>query len=124
MYWFFIRLVSAEILADLFWWWRADRRLRKLKPARWYRPAAAGWFAFQAGSFIWVLLARFRGVQVHFWALPLAAVYLWHLLILPTWLLCMLISGLGHLISAAIRRIRRPHPSRKITGTGTVIFQV
>ena len=40
MYWFFIRLVSAEILADLFWWWRADRRLRKLKPARWYRPAA------------------------------------------------------------------------------------
>jgi len=85
MYWFLLRLVGAELLADAVWWWWADFRLRGLKHARVYRLAVAAFSLFQFIGFATLILSRLRGFQIHLWAPLLTAVYLWHLLVLPLW---------------------------------------
>jgi len=92
MYWFVLRLLGAELLADGIWWWWADFRLRKLPRSGVYRIGVAAFALFQIAAFVTIILSRFRGFQVHLWAALLTAVYLWHLLVLPLWVLAMVLS--------------------------------
>src|SRR5437762_12014705 len=83
MFWFFLRFLLVEWIADLLWWWWADRRLRRLARARWLRAAVAAFVLFQTVSFLLIIASRLKGFELPLPAIPLAAVYLWHLLLLP-----------------------------------------
>ena len=106
MFWFFLRFLLVEWVADLLWWWWADRRVRVLRGARWYRLGIAVFVVYQTVSFWIIIASRLKGFEIPFPAVPLAAVYLWHLLILPMWVIWMAMAGLGRGVRRLVRRIR------------------
>jgi predicted MPP superfamily phosphohydrolase len=82
----FVMIVLASLLAaDLLWWWRADRRARRLPHALGWRLLIGLFMGGQIALLLWTLAGRIPA------ALPLgrppqflsAAAYLWHLLLLP-----------------------------------------
>jgi predicted MPP superfamily phosphohydrolase len=92
-----VRLILTVVfLLDVYWWSRADHRLRPLRRSRLWR-ALLGLFA---GTLLLLLLSRVVPPR-YAWRLnrhvplPLiASVYLWHLAILPIWVLLTL-AGRG-----------------------------
>src|SRR4051794_2859368 len=90
----FFPIIFGTPLLGVLWLFWADRRLRHLKNPRRWRIAAGIFAATMLGGFIWVLLAR----RLHIAAMPptpiLAAVYIWHLLVLPLTLLSAIVAGL------------------------------
>jgi predicted MPP superfamily phosphohydrolase len=118
----FLPIIFGTPLLGVLWWFWADRKFRCLKHSRRWRIAAGLFAATMLCGFIWVLLAR----RLHIAAMPpvpiLSAVYLWHLLILPSTLLVAVVVG----TILAIRKIVRmlcaepadiPNPNRE-TETG------
>ena len=86
------------------WWWLADRRVRALPHARWWRLAIAAFMTFQIGYFVWLLYSRATGQHDTGIAMVRATAYLWHLIILP---LTMLVVAIGAVLRLAMRLIRR-----------------
>src|SRR5205814_7841296 len=93
-------------LADVLWWWWADRAVRRLTRAKWWRAAVAIFCAIQLFGFLLVVGGRF--------ALPwgattmpttmLASRFLWHLLVLPFVAGTMLMSNAFRGIARLFRR--------------------
>src|SRR5258706_13460754 len=89
----FLPIVFGTPLLGILWWFWADRKFRRLKYARRWRILMGAFAATMLGGFIWVLLAR----RLHIAAMPpvpiLAAVYIWHLLVMPLTLLTAVVLG-------------------------------
>ena len=105
---YFVRAIIVLLfLLDLYWAWRADRRLRSLPRAGPWRVLSA---AFVVGEMSCLLLLLFdphavRGVRSLLPTPVLAAVYLWHLLILPA---TLLLGFAGRLLAFVTRPLWRP----------------
>jgi hypothetical protein len=105
-------LIVVLPIVDLLWWWWADRRLRPLRHARWWRAGLAGFMLTMLGGFASVILIR-RMNTPGLTNIPeaiVAAAYVWHLLVMPVLLLILLGSGIGTLVSRVIDLFRRPSP--------------
>src|SRR5688572_27570667 len=78
----FWAIVISVPLMGVLWWALTDRRLRKAGVRPHWRGLLGAFSAVMAGGFIWLFFSRLMD-----WPkLPLAfqaAVYLWHLVILP-----------------------------------------
>lgn len=86
-------LLLGFILGDLLWWVLAHRRLK----SRAGRIAAAVWVLVVLGGLGLVIAARSGGAGWEH-SLPravLSIVFVWHLLVLPPWLVWQLARGLG-----------------------------
>src|SRR5436305_5306791 len=90
----FLPIVFGTPLLGVLWWYWADRKFRRLKNARRWRIVFGVFAATMLCGFIWVLLAR----RLHIAAMPpvpiLAAVYVWHLLVLPLTLATAVLGGM------------------------------
>jgi uncharacterized protein len=88
-----VYLVTILLAAgDLFFWWWGDRRLRPLGKGRTWRTLMA---ALVGGQFVvllwWILFpGSLRGLGGSFWKPVSAWLYMWHLLVLPFTLICLL----------------------------------
>src|SRR4051795_10205055 len=111
---FFIVLFSLMIVMDVFWWRWADGRLRPLRRARLWRTLLAGFVGVLMGSMLLFLVAPALMRRAHgFLPLPIhAAVYLWHLLVLPLTCVVILVGTSGRGAVRAVRRLL----SRKADG--------
>src|SRR4051795_4471703 len=103
---FFIVLFSLMIVMDVYWWRWADARVRPLSRARLWRPLWAAFVGVLMGCMRLFLIAPALMRRAHgFLPLPIhAAVYLWHLLVLP--LTCIVVLT-GRSARGAIRVGRR-----------------
>ncbi len=105
-YLFLIILVTI-FAADLFWWQRADRLVRTLRHAFWWRLFIGLFMGGQVALLLWLLFGRAlveyrlgRPSQ-----LLSAVAYLWHLLILPAALAFLVTSELLLRVWRAGRRL-------------------
>lgn len=99
-------LLSGFILGDILWWVMTHRRF----PNRATRIAAAVWAGAMLGGLGLVIGSRFAGTQ---WddAMPrpiLSGVFMWHLLVLPLWLLWSLGRSLVRAVRALAHRKTAP----------------
>jgi predicted MPP superfamily phosphohydrolase len=99
----FWMILTVFLSADLLWWWHADRLLRPLPGALWWRLGLGVFMAGQLALVLWILGGRaFVGPDA---GRPpqalMAAAYLWHLMILPAaWSvvgMTSLVVGVGRL---------------------------
>src|SRR6267154_6668914 len=102
----FLPIVFGTPLLGILWWFWADRKFRRLKYARRWRVLMGAFAATMLGGFIWVLLAR----RLHIAAMPpvpiLAAVYIWHLLVMPLTLLTAVLAGLILGMTKIVSKVR------------------
>jgi len=102
---FIVVLLSAFVLLDGLWLVLAWRGL-KVKGWRW---VAAGWMGAMLGGLLLFLGSRFGGVRVEE-LLPrplVSAIFIWHLMILPLWLIWLVVRGF---FAAGRRIVRGPAP--------------
>jgi predicted MPP superfamily phosphohydrolase len=102
----FLVIFLSLPVADVLWWWWADRAVRTLPRAKLWRTLVALFCALQLVGYLWVVGSRF--------ALPwgaatmpttmLATLFLWHLLIVPLVAVVMLIGTLTRGASQLIKR--------------------
>ncbi len=106
---FIANIILVLVLGDLAWWWRADRLLRALPQRRWWRTALASFMVVQIGGLTLVLASRMHTPTLDLLLSPtlLAAVYLWHLLILLPVLVGWLAVNLARAVVWIARRIAR-----------------
>ena len=90
-------LLLTFAVGDLAWMWRAHRLLRPLRHARRWQVAHAVFIGLQFAGLLMMLASRSPGVALD--ALVsrplLAAVFIWHLLILLPLLAIWLLADLG-----------------------------
>src|SRR5579883_631880 len=114
-------ILIAILAADLLWWLRADRRVRRLRHALGWRLLIALFMGGQIGLLLWILGGRVP--MVYSLGRPsqvlTGAAYLWHLLMLPaSWIL---VAILGILFSAWRwgRRLGGVHSAARAEETAT-----
>ena len=100
-------------LLDVLWWYLADRRLRPLRWSPLWRSLLAlfmgGLLVYMFGMVLAPSLAR---RSHHFIPMPInAAIYLWHLIVLPASLLTFLLISLGRGAAGLVRRSRVEEPT-------------
>src|SRR5436190_9615632 len=120
----FFPIIFGTPLLGVLWWFWANRKLKALKHARRWRIAAGIFAATMLAGFIWVLLAR----RLHIAAMPpvpiLAAVYMWHLLVMPLTLASAIVAAFIFGTTKIVAKIRAKssttanpaqatHPSRR-----------
>jgi predicted MPP superfamily phosphohydrolase len=115
-----VSIVLAFLLtADVLWWWRADRRARRLRGALGWRLLIGLFMGGQVALVFWILGGRVPAVASLGRPPQLlsAAAYLWHLLLLPAaWALVAatgMLSGSwrwGQRLAAVIRAEPAPLP--------------
>jgi predicted MPP superfamily phosphohydrolase len=106
----FVVIVFLILIGDAVWWMWADRQLRRgRKPWPW-RVLLGLFTAVMFGYVAFFILFPTQGRRAHLWmpAWPLAAVYLWHLLILPITLLLIGLASVPRVITAAWRKPAAP----------------
>lgn len=101
---FFSALLLTFVAGDVWWGWHAWRRLR-MSRLRW---VTVGFVLAQLGGLGLIIFARRAG---HGWdeAVPrplLSAIYLWHLIVLPLWMIVAVGSGIFSTIALAMRALR------------------
>ena len=102
---FIVVLLSAFVLLDLLW---VGLAWRGLKTAGW-RWVALGWMTAMLGGLLLFLGSRFGSVRVEE-ILPrplVSAIFIWHLMVLPLWLIWL---GLRGFFAAGRRIVRGPAP--------------
>jgi hypothetical protein len=105
---FFTSIFAAMAIGDLAWWRWADRRLKALPGRRVSRSALAVFSGFLLVYLVAALVfpgatRRSRGpvpLPVH------AAAFLWHLLVLPVWLLSVLITSISRKSARIVTKSR------------------
>ena len=105
---FLIVILGSMLLGDVAFWLWGDRKLRRTRHPRVWRPLLGLWSGVLLGYLLWFLLLPEQARQAHAW-MPiwvLAAMYIWHLLILPPTLLYVIATSLVGLVRRTIRRRR------------------
>lgn len=104
---FVLLIILTVILLDAYWWWRADRLLRPLRRRRFWRTALAVFMSLQAAGFAWLILSRgWRldgGDPLPRWLT--AAVFTWHLLVMPLPAILCLLVDIGCALTLLVRRL-------------------
>ena len=107
-------IISALLVLDLVWWCTADRLLRKTGWKGRIRILHSLFLGLQLAGLLAVLVSR----RSELWNLPTfatAAVYLWHLLILPLLLPLLVIGVIVVLACWVIRKIRAREADETVT---------
>ena len=101
----FILIVCACLIGDVAWLLWADRKLKRTRHPKVWRPLAALWTSLLLGYLLFFILFPREGRHAHAWmpVWALAAVYLWHLLILPPIVLMLAGAGIARSIRSAVR---------------------
>lgn len=97
------------VVGDAAWWTWADRRLRRTRHPMLWRPLIGLFSAVQLGYLVWLIAFPREGRHAHAWMpiFALAAIYVWHLLVLPAALVAILAGRIFGSISALSRRLLR-----------------
>ncbi len=106
----FFLIVFVIFVSSFVWWAWADAWMRKTRRAVGWRVAIAVWALFQAGAFAYVFYSRATDSAVQPSAVLTAAVYLWHLIVMPPVLIALLIRGIYRATAAIVAVFK--HPSR------------
>jgi predicted MPP superfamily phosphohydrolase len=118
-------ILLALFSADVLWWWRADRRARRLRHAIGCRLLIGLFMGGQIALLLWVLGGRFPAVSSLGRPPQIlsAAAYLWHLLLLPAaWTLVAVtgfLSRVWHLGQALVGRTAPLPPATSPQGEAT-----
>jgi predicted MPP superfamily phosphohydrolase len=128
-----ITIILASILAaDLLWWWRADRRARRLGHAIGWRLFIGLFMSAQIALIFWIIRGRVPAASTLSDPPKLlsAAAFLWHLLLLPACWTVVVAIGIGFWTWRWGRRLARwttaepsplsPPSSSPADGTGEV----
>ena len=108
---FLIVILGSMLLGDVAFWLWGDRKLRHTRHPKVWRPLLGLWSGVLLGYLLWFLFLPQEARQAHAW-MPiwvLAAMYIWHLLVLPPTLLYIIATTTTvGLVRRAIARHRRP----------------
>ncbi len=104
----FLSIIVGIVLGDIAWGWLTSRRLRN----RWLAGAAAAWAGLQLLGVLVLLFSRggLAGIAEMVSRPIWSAVFIWHLLVLPLWLVLNLARGIVALVSKLTRTKRAPAP--------------
>jgi predicted MPP superfamily phosphohydrolase len=102
-------IVGSMLLGDAAFWIWADRRLRRARRPKVWRPLLGRWCAVMLAYLAWFVLRPAEARHAHAW-MPvgvLAGMYVWHLLVLPATLVYILIESLVGGVARVVRTRRR-----------------
>lgn len=99
-------IIISLLVADLLWWFAADRLLREAGWKGRVRILHGLFFGFQLAGLLAVIASRRSEAWDQLPKFMMSAVYLWHLLILPLIIPCTAIGGIVTLVFWVIRKIR------------------
>jgi predicted MPP superfamily phosphohydrolase len=111
---FVLTIILATFLLELLWWWSADRLLRPLRRARWWRGLLAVFALTQVACMLSLVLGRFLlgdHPDDHFPRWLFAATFIWHLLVLPLTIVVWTLINAGRGVATGVNwvaRRRRP----------------
>src|SRR5215212_8232316 len=111
----FLLIVAALLIGDVAWLIWSDGKLRLTRHPKVWRPLSALWIALLLGYLLFFILFPREGRHAHAW-MPiwaLAAIYLWHLLILPILVLFLAGGGIVRSIWSLKRRLTRARAPQK-----------
>lgn len=111
---FVLIIVAALLVLDLMWWRAATRLLRN---AKWKLGALIGHSLFillQFAGLVFVILSRRPDFPFELPQIGTAAVYVWHLLVLPVLAPLMLVAGLIGLLIAFFKGPKREPLGRQV----------
>jgi predicted MPP superfamily phosphohydrolase len=103
-------IIPALLLLDLLWWFSADRLLRKAGFKGRVRILHSLFFGLQLVSLVAVIASRQSALWDHLPKFVTAAVYLWHLLILPLLLPILAVGAIIALVCWVIGKIQARRP--------------
>lgn len=106
---FLIIILGSMLLGDIAFWLWGDRKLRRTKHPKVWRPLLGLWAGVLLLYLLWFLMLPEQARQAHAWMpIPLlAAMYIWHLLILPPALLYIIATSSFGVVRRQIARRRR-----------------
>lgn len=108
---FFLTIFLSMAAGDVAWWRWADARLTRLPRPRFWRGLLGAFTACMLAYLVAVLILpgatrRSRGpvpISIH------AAAFLWHMIVLPVWLIGLLLTWLGSVMGRGVNAIsKRP----------------
>ena len=111
---FVLMIVGAVLLLDVLWW-RAGRRL--LRRAQWKLGASIAhtvFIALQFAGLVLVILSRRADFAFDLPRVATAAVYVWHLLVLPVLAPLLLLGAVIGLVIAAFKLFKREPIARQV----------
>jgi uncharacterized protein len=104
----FFVILGLVIFGNAVWWTWADRKLRRLRGAHWWRFALALFNTFELSYLLFMLILPAQGRHAHAWlpAVVLALIYIWNLFVLPgTFFAILIIEGVRALARWRRRRV-------------------
>lgn len=115
---FFLTLFAAMAAGDVAWWRWADRRLKRAPGRRVTRGILAAFTLFMLTYLTATLVfpaatRRSRGpvpLPIH------SAAFLWHMIVLPVWLIGLLVSASVRLTARDIAKLRPAKPAQDASG--------
>lgn len=104
----FLLILGSLLLLDLVWWWWVDSRLRRANALWRVRIWPLLWAGAMGGFLLLLIFSRDLDFPVRdYYPLPLLAIlYVWHLLVLPGWLLVAPVAQLIRFGSRSFRHRR------------------
>lgn len=103
--WLILPLIFLMFVADVWWWWRANRVLRGRGITWPWRAALATWMLGMIGGLATVLVLRIQRQADHLPAVPVTVVYIWHFMV-PV--LFILPTAAWDAVQSVIRRLKKP----------------
>lgn len=103
---FVLKIVAVLLLADLLWWWFGDRLLARAGWRKHVRVSHAAFLVLQLIGLLAVIASRRSELAMPVPQVVMAAVYLWHLLVLPVLVPLMLVGLLVALLWWLVGKLR------------------
>ena len=90
-------IIPTMLLADLVWWFCADRWLRRTKRQVLWRSMMAVFMTVQLTFVVWMIVHRDSARNVHLWvpSTGMAVIYIWHMIVLPVTIVGLALYGIG-----------------------------
>jgi len=113
---FFFVLLSLMTGGDLAWWWWADRKVRTLPSKKLLRALVAAFVLMQLSYLVYFVAMPRTARRVHVPVPYLSIVYIWHLLVLPGWLmLAPLTSAVNWLRRRTTKSVETPATENQLS---------